>query len=86
MSPCPLDACLRLPLVEVPALVPAAAPLLFALARHHALPDPEEFTFQVLRRAVRERDCWLRSGLPARVWMCGLATQLAARARHADCG
>ena len=75
-----------LPLAEVPALVPAAAPLRFALARRHALPDPEGFTFQVLRRAVRERDCWLRSGRPTRVWRCGLATQLAARARHADCG
>ncbi len=82
MSPCLLETCLRLPVVEVAALVPAAAPLLFALARQHALPDPEEFTFQVLRRAIDDRDCWVRSGLPARVWLCGLALQMA-RPAHA---
>ena len=77
MSRCPLDACLRHPTIEVPLLVPAAAPLLFALARRHALLDPEEFTYQVLSRVVQERDCWLRSNLPARAWMCGLAVQVA---------
>ncbi len=77
MSRCPLDACLRLPTIEVPLLVPAAAPLLFALARRHALPDPEDFAYQVLSRVVQERDCWFRSELPARAWVCGLAMQVA---------
>ncbi|WP_189067709.1 hypothetical protein [Deinococcus radiotolerans] len=77
MSCCPLDACLRLTHLEVPLLVPAAAPLLFAVARRHALSDPEEFAYQVLSRVVQERDCWLRSDLTARAWLCGLAAQVA---------
>ncbi|GGR80176.1 hypothetical protein [Deinococcus sedimenti] len=81
MSSCPIERSLSLPEPDWSALVRTASPLLFALAQRNRAQDPEEFTFRVLRRALTERGCWVRSGLPARVWLCGLALQMA-RAAH----
>lgn len=75
--PCPIERYLNQPVPDWAPLVQAASPMLFALARRHDVRDPEEFAFQVLRRALAERRCWSRSGLPGRVWLCGLALQAA---------
>lgn len=79
MTACPIDDCLRRSDPDWDRLVRSTGGTLFALARRHSLPDPEAFAFEVLRRAVRDRDCWQRSGLPARVWLCGVALQMARR-------
>ena len=79
MTPCPIDDCLRPSETDWGRLVQATAGTLFTLAQRQGVPDPEGFVFEVLRRAVTDRACWLRSGLPARVWLCGVALQ---QARH----
>ncbi|WP_139806374.1 hypothetical protein [Deinococcus hopiensis] len=50
-------------------------PLLFALAQRHQLPDPEEAVHLALQDICTFCACWEKSGLPAHVWVAGIARQ-----------
>lgn len=49
------------------------SPLLFALAAHYRLAQPEEAIYLVFEEVRRQAACWEPSGLPAQLWIAGLA-------------
>ncbi|UQN08052.1 hypothetical protein [Deinococcus sp. QL22] len=65
----------------------AFAPLLFALAERAQVADQEEAVEAVVRDLATHALSWPRSGLPARVWVTGMAQrrfQLLQRAPLSD--
>ncbi|MVN88600.1 hypothetical protein GO986_17835 [Deinococcus sp. HMF7620] len=61
---------------ELAECVRTFGPVLYRLAQHEGLPDPEEATYLALSRVQVHCESWTRSGLPARVWVLGVARQL----------
>ncbi|MFC5847580.1 hypothetical protein [Deinococcus petrolearius] len=48
-------------------------PLLFALAAHYRLAQPEDAVYLALSEIRRCAPCWEASGLPAHLWVAGIA-------------
>lgn len=59
------------------------APLLFALAEHAQVADQEGAVEAVLRDLNTHALGWPRSGLPARVWVTGMAQRRFQLLQHA---
>ena len=81
MAPAPLhdrsDEVLRAFLVgggrDMYLCVKVFSPLLFALAAHYRLSQPEEAVYQAFADVRRCAPCWEASELPARLWVAGIA-------------
>ena len=48
------------------------SPLLFALATHCRLAQPEDAVYLAFAEVRRRAPCWEASGLPARLWIVGV--------------
>ena len=92
MSPVPIpdrsDAVLRAFLVgggqDLSLCVKVFTPLLFALAAHHRLARPEEAVYLAFTEVRRCAHCWEPSGLPARLWVAGVARRCFETLRQAE--
>lgn len=50
-------------------------PLLFSLAEHHQVSETEEAVYVVLEDLRTHCEGWARSGLPAHLWVTGMAVR-----------
>lgn len=60
------------------------SPLLFALAAHYRLARPEDAVYLAFAEVRRRAPCWEASGLPARLWVAGVARRCFENLRRAE--
>lgn len=66
--------------------VGAFSPLLFALAAHCQVAQPEDAVYRALAELRRRAPYWEASGLPARLWVAGVARRCFDELRRAESG